>query len=198
MQREFLANLGLEKDTIDKIMAENGKDIAAEKQKAADLEGELISVKETLATANETIKGFKAKDLDVEEARKAAEDWEKKFRDSEKARAEDAKNNALMEALRQTNTRDADLLKACLDMDKLIYDEGKFIGLDDQIAAIRENKSYLFEDPTKPVIKGAHLSEPKDLDQGGEPPVDFAKMTYSQMMAYIEKHPEAAKLLEKH
>ena len=31
MKTEFLKGLGLEQDVIDKIMAENGKDIAAEK-----------------------------------------------------------------------------------------------------------------------------------------------------------------------
>lgn len=33
MKTEFLKGLGLEQDAIDKIMAENGKDIAAEKAK---------------------------------------------------------------------------------------------------------------------------------------------------------------------
>lgn len=33
MKREFLEGLGLEKDAIDKIMAENGKDIEAGKAK---------------------------------------------------------------------------------------------------------------------------------------------------------------------
>ena len=32
MEREFLKGLGLEKDAIDKIMAENGKDIELEKR----------------------------------------------------------------------------------------------------------------------------------------------------------------------
>ena len=33
MKTDFLKGLGLEQDAIDKIMAENGKDIAAEKAK---------------------------------------------------------------------------------------------------------------------------------------------------------------------
>jgi hypothetical protein len=33
MKREFLEELGVEKEVIDKIMAENGKDINAEKSK---------------------------------------------------------------------------------------------------------------------------------------------------------------------
>ena len=49
MEREFLKGLGLEKDAIDKIMAENGRDVEAEKTKAKDLQTQLD-------TANNTIK----------------------------------------------------------------------------------------------------------------------------------------------
>lgn len=38
MKREFLQKLGLEKDAIDQIMAENGKDITAEQEKAKEVE----------------------------------------------------------------------------------------------------------------------------------------------------------------
>ena len=40
MKTEFLKGLGLEQDAIDKIMAENGKDVAAEKAKTTKVEGE--------------------------------------------------------------------------------------------------------------------------------------------------------------
>ena len=40
MKTEFLKELGLEQDAIDKIMAENGKDVEAEKAKTKKAEGE--------------------------------------------------------------------------------------------------------------------------------------------------------------
>lgn len=192
MQREFLTNLGLEKETIDQIMAENGKDINAEKAK-------LDALQATLDEANETIKGFKAKDLDVDAAKKSAEEWEAKYKEAEKARKAAARDHALSQELGKTNTVDHDLLKACLDMDKIIFDDdnGKIIGLDDQIAGIKENKPYLFEAEKKPKLKGAHLGEPSDVP-AGEEPADFGKMTYSEMTAYIEQHPEAAQQLARH
>lgn len=66
MEREFLSKLGLEKDVIDKIMAENGKDIEAVKAKTkaneqtvAEKASEIESLKAQLAEANKTIDGFK-------------------------------------------------------------------------------------------------------------------------------------------
>ena len=59
MKTEFLKGLGLEQDVIDKIMAENGKDIAAEKAKTTKAEGERDNFKDQLATATESLEKFK-------------------------------------------------------------------------------------------------------------------------------------------
>ena len=40
MKRDFLEGLGLEKDVIDKVMAENGKDVEAEKAKVKAAESQ--------------------------------------------------------------------------------------------------------------------------------------------------------------
>lgn len=127
MERKFLEGLGLEKEVIDKIMAEHGKGIAAEKSKTAEAEQAKATLQTTLDEANETIETFKAKDLDVEAAKKTAEDWAAKYKQSEKERAQEAQNNALLRELEKTNTVDADLLKNCLDMSTIIsyrFDSG--------------------------------------------------------------------------
>ncbi len=49
----------MEQDVIDKIMAENGKDIAAEKAKTTKAEGERDNYKDQLATATESLEKFK-------------------------------------------------------------------------------------------------------------------------------------------
>ena len=46
MKRKFLEDLGLEEEVVNKIMAENGKDITELKAKVDDL-NEQLSVKET-------------------------------------------------------------------------------------------------------------------------------------------------------
>ena len=60
MHREFLKELGLEKDIIDKIMTENGNDINATKSK---LETERDNYKEQLETATATLKTFEGVDV---------------------------------------------------------------------------------------------------------------------------------------
>lgn len=60
MHREFLKDLGLEKDIIDKIMTENGNDINSTKQK---IESERDNYKEQLETAQKTLQGFEGVDV---------------------------------------------------------------------------------------------------------------------------------------
>nr|DAW36893.1 MAG TPA: minor structural protein [Caudoviricetes sp.] len=196
MKREFLTELGLEKEAIDKIMAEYGKDINAEKEKLTALEQEKNALTENLQAANATIDGFKAKDLDVEKVQKLATEWQKKYEAAEQAREQQERNSALMQALDKTNTLDAELLKSCIDMDALVYKDGKYIGLDAQLESIKENKPYLF-DSAKPktTIKGAKIGDPSDLSTTGGEQVNFKEMTYSEIVDYVKQHPESAELL---
>ena len=58
MKRDFLKNLGLEEEVIDKIITENGKDITTYKAKLDELT-ETIAVKdEILKQKNEKISEF--------------------------------------------------------------------------------------------------------------------------------------------
>ncbi|MEG2438283.1 MAG: phage scaffolding protein [Lachnospiraceae bacterium] len=54
-----MKELGLEKEVIDKIMAENGKDIEAEQRKVTKVEDERDNYKEQLDTASEKLDQFK-------------------------------------------------------------------------------------------------------------------------------------------
>lgn len=159
MTREFLKKLGIEdKDTVDSIMAENGRDINAEKDKYADHE----DIKKQLAAANKQIEDFGK--LDYEGVKKSAEEYKAKFEQSEKdAAAKLSKlrfDNALDAALTAEKPKNVKMLRAMIDQDKLKYSEadGRIIGLDEQLKAIRKDNAFLFgeaaEEPPKPFFGG--------------------------------------------
>lgn len=189
MKREFLQGLELDKEAIDQIMAEYGKDINAEKAKYLQLESEKQALETQLNEAKNTIEGFKSKDMDVEKITNLAKEWENKYKQAEEQRQADLKANALLAELNTTGTVDVDLLKACVDESALIYKDGTFIGLKEQIAQIKESKPYLFEvKEEKPRIKGAKFDESSDGNK--EEPVDLSKMSYPEACAYLESHKE--------
>lgn len=59
MKRDFLKELGLSDEVIDKVMAENGKDINSAKGESEKLSAELEQTKSELTKANETLEKFK-------------------------------------------------------------------------------------------------------------------------------------------
>lgn len=191
MKREFLQGLELEKDIIDQIMAEYGKDINAEKSKYQQIESEKQVLETQLEEAKTTIEGFKNKNLDVEKITNLAKEWESKYQQAEKQRQADLKAHALSAELTNTGTVDVELLRACIDEEALIYKDGVFIGLSEQVSALKETKPYLFSNQeSKKQIKGARFNESSDNSGGKNEPVDLSKMSYPEACAYLENHKE--------
>ena len=82
MKREDLKSMGLTDEQIDKIMAENGKDIEKHKTEAETAKTALNQTKSQLDDANKKIEEFKG--LDVDGIKAAADDYKAKFEESEK------------------------------------------------------------------------------------------------------------------
>lgn len=72
MTRSFLENLGLEEDAVNKIIAENGKDITSLKVKLDDLNEQLNVKEETLKQKNQKISELEK--IDIEEIKKQAKE----------------------------------------------------------------------------------------------------------------------------
>lgn len=165
MKREFLKELGLTDEQIDKIMAENGKDIEKYKTLAETKEAELKQVKQQLEEANAQIEKFK--DMDIESIKAAADDYKQKY---EKAKEEAQReieqikfNYAIEKALTDAKARNVKAVKALLDLDNLKLTDEKILGLDEQLAKIKEENSFLFESDDK-------KEPPKFIRPGGGDP----------------------------
>ena len=91
----------------------------------------------------------------------------KKMEDEYKKQIADMQLNHSMEAVFNENkVKDAKLIKALLDMDKIKLDGDKLTGLDDQITALKESHDYLFNIEQPPKGLG---SNPNFRGMGGAP-----------------------------
>ncbi|NLK70001.1 MAG: scaffolding protein [Clostridiales bacterium] len=154
MERKFLEDLGLEKDTIDKIMAENGKDIEAEKAKIKVETEKLTKANETIKSLQETVKKFDG--VDVEKLKKDLADAETKYNTELSA----AKLNYALEArLAKEGAVNSKAVKALLDKSKISLDGDNLIGIDEQLKVLKEKEKWAFTQPT-PDVPGV----------GGNPP----------------------------
>ena len=83
--------------------------------------------------------------------------------------------------------RNSKAVKALLDMDGLKLNDGKIIGLDEQLSQIKEENGFLFEsdEPAPTIVKGTNGGSG---GIGGKKP---REMTYSELCDYMEQNPGA-------
>lgn len=180
MKRKFLEELGLEKEVIDKIMAENGADIEAEKAKAVEATNKLESITTQLTEANNTIKDLKKNNSSNEELQTKVKEYEDTIK-TQKADYEAKVRNltldsAIEKALSSAKAKHSDLLSTKIDREKLVIgDDGKVTGLDEQLKGLKENYKDLFEEK----ISGIPPANP----EGGS----STSNTYEALMANADK-----------
>lgn len=169
MKREDLAKLGLTDDAvIDAIMAAHGKDIEKHKADIEALKTAKSGLEAQITEASATIEGFKA--LKPEELKVAADEWKAKAEQAAKDAAAQVENlrfdYALRDALKEHKAKDPADVIPHLRRDALkLGDDGKFIGLAEQISPLKTAKDYLFESttPAPKFVTGAN-SQPVTID----------------------------------
>ncbi|WP_252247439.1 phage scaffolding protein [Clostridium sp. ZBS4] len=189
MKREFLKELGLEDEVIEKVMAENGNDIQKEKAKTVKAETERDTYKETLDTTKETLKSYE--EMDIEGIKKSAKDWETKYNtDTQELQAKLSKQSyevTAKEYLGQykfANKRIAESIKSDFLSKEFKLEEGKFLGADDYIKGLQESEPESFvleedeEEKVPTIVKSTAGSKPGK------------KMSLEEAMQYVNTHPD--------
>lgn len=145
MKREWLKELGLEAEVIDKIMDENGKDVNKAKGETQTLKTENADLKQQLATANTTITELKASNTSNEALQAKVTEYEQTI---ETMKADNQKKEfdlALENELIKLNVHSTRAARAELDMDKITYENGQFTGLKEQTDTWAQEKAFLIK-----------------------------------------------------
>ena len=140
MKTEFLKGLGLEQGVIDQIMAENGKDVNAEKAKADAYKGQLSNVQAQLKTFEGVdvaqLQG-KVTELTSSLAAKDTE-YQQKLADIEFSRT-------LESAVAGMKPRNAKAVIALLDTAKLKDSKNQQADIAAALEAFKKENDFLFE-----------------------------------------------------
>jgi hypothetical protein len=192
MKTEFLKGLGLEKEAIDKIMAENGKDIELEKGKAKDLQTQLDTANNTIKERDKQLEDLKNSPDNPETLKQQIQQLQndnKKAKETHDAEIKQLKvNNALEKALTGAKAKNAKAVKALLELgnDIELLEDGTIKGLDEKIKELKKSDAYLFEaDVKKTKINGTKPGERiQNNPEGGKP---LSEMTYEDFLAEINE-----------
>lgn len=193
MKRKFLEGLGLEKDAIDKIMAENGADIEAAKADYDALKQERDSLAAQVTERDGQLETLRKSAGENEALTKQIADLQAENLMAKQQHESDMKELKLSTAIKLAlgdTAQDADLVAGLFDKSKLILSEdGKVTGLEEQLKALKKGKAFLFkEENQQPQIRGGKPAEGKGAPPAGKKP---SEMTYSEMCAYLEANPGA-------
>lgn len=198
MKKEDFVKLGISEENAKKLEAAWTDELKGYIPKARfdEVNGEKKRLEAAVAERDEQLEALKNSTGNVEAMKKEIAELQASNTEKDKAHAVEIKqmklDAAVESALVGAKAKNTVAVKALLkDLDKAQFGEdGKVIGLSDQIAALQKSDAYLFEakEPAK-IIKGA-----KPGEAGNEPadkPVDISKMTYSETLAYLEANPDA-------
>lgn len=151
MKTEFLKGLGIEdQSVIDKIMAENGKDINNAKKDYETLEQENAHLKEQVSERDTQLKDLKKTAGDNEELTNKITQLQEDNKATQKAYddkiAELQKSHAIESAVRDAKAKNAKAVIALLNQEQIKYVDGQLIGISEQLKALSEGEdtSFLF------------------------------------------------------
>ena len=192
MRRDFLKDLGLSDEIIDKIMTQYGLDIEKYKTEKKENEVKITFLNDKIKEQEEVINNMQKDnesytklkqdyDLLQEEKTKNDNEYKQQIREIKlKSGLEKALNNA--GAINQKVVMP--LLKEFLDTAE-IDEKGNINGLEEQIKQIKDNAdtSFLFKETTN-TIQGKVPGETLDTPINAKP--DFKNMTYEQICEAIK------------
>lgn len=206
MTRKQLEDLGLTKEQADSIMKINGDDIENAKGTAAteikNLQTEVEGLKTQVGDRDKQLETLKASAGDNADLKKQIEDLQTENATA-KANHESELNQlkidfAVEKALTGAKAKNIKAVKALLELNDAKLDkDGNVKGLAEQIEKLTsgDDTKFLFEvqKQTKQQqnFKGFQPGASGEQKPGEGEQVDFSKMSYDELTAYMEANPDA-------
>lgn len=128
------------------------------------------TLEEQLKTANATIDDLKKSNKGNEDLQTKVTEYETKVSEYEKQIQDMQFNYALEGALTSVNVRNIKAVKALLNLENVKLDGETFLGLNEQLEALKESDGYLFaEEQPQPKFSGVNPVDGAKTPQGYNP-----------------------------
>lgn len=207
MTRKQLEDLGLIKEQADSVMKINDDDIENAKGTASsteikNLQTEVEGLKTQVGDRDKQLETLKASAGDNADLKKQIEDLQTENATA-KATHESELNQlkidfAVEKALTGAKAKNIKAVKALLELGEAKLDkDGNVKGLDEQIEKLRsgDDTKFLFEaqkqQKQQQNFKGFQPGASGEQKPGEGEKVDFSKMSYDELTAYMEANPDA-------
>jgi chromosome segregation ATPase len=199
MKREFLTDLGLETEQVNKIMAEHGKTVNSLKDEADKAKDDADALKGQLSDRDKQLKDLSKKadgNEDLQAQIKQLQDDNKKVKDDyERKLTEKTFDYSLDKALADAKAKNPKAVKALLNKETIKLDGDKLLGLEEQLKTLQESDGYLFGEEQPAGLKGRQAHPPGQKPATGVTKEQFAQMGYSDRVQLFNDNPDLYKQL---
>lgn len=149
MKREFLKKMGLTDEQIDSIMAEHGTTVNDLKSNLTTVTADRDTLKKEVSTRDTQLQTLKDSTGDVETMKQTIKDLEaanKTAKETYQKELEKVKLEGEVEkALIVSKPRNTRAVQALLDLSIVKLEDGKVVGLKEQLENLKKTDGYLFE-----------------------------------------------------
>lgn len=141
MKKEQLKELGVPDEAIEKVLAINSEELTAAQAETTAKGQELATANTKIKELSDTVKKFDG--VDVAALNKQIADLTAKYdKDIAQARLDRAVDIALI----SNKARNTKAARSLLELDKIKLEDGKVVGLDEQLKALKKSDGYLFDE----------------------------------------------------
>lgn len=168
MERKFLKDLGLADDAIEKVMAENGKDIEGLKSAGEASKATIADLQTQLGDRDKQLEALKTSSGDNEALKKQITDLQAANKQAKAEYDANLKKVTLGSKIETTllgaKAKSTKAVRALLDESKISLDGENVLGLNEQLEGLKKDAAYLFGEDTKnpPPPAGGEPPKPDD------------------------------------
>ena len=168
MKREFLKQLELENETIEKIMSEHGKSVQSLKEEVEPLKEEVENYKQQINERDNQLEELSKNAKGSDELKEQLEELKKQNEQTKQEYEEQLQKQQFdftLDKKLSNEVKNSKAVKALLDLETIKVDNGDVKGLDEQLNSLKESDPYLFneqeeETKTKPSVStGEHKGQ---------------------------------------
>lgn len=152
MKTEDLVELGLDKDQIAGVFKIRGQEIEEDKQAKEALEQTKVDLEKANADLKTKVTQLEESSVSVEDLESIKNEksaLESQITELQNQHKEDLNKvyyeNALVSNLKEAGARDTKLVMSVLNSEEIKYEDGKLVGLDEQLKTVKETHDYLFK-----------------------------------------------------
>lgn len=203
MKRDFLKELGLEEESINKIMAEHGKTVNEYKDKADKVdsyESQIQDYDQQLKDRDKQLKDLSKQAEGNEDLQKQIKNLQKQNEDTQQEwqqKLDQQKKESKVElALKDAGARNPKAVKALLNNDAISLDGDNLLGLSEQLESLKDSDDYLFGEQQPAGLKGRDPVPGKEGDpKPTKNPFSKEQRNLTEQGQLIRNNPDEARKL---